>query len=148
MYKPAITFFSALTMLLVFYGCSKSPVEAIQQSALEQQFEDNILNKNFRVHLAMDNGSDLTAQYNGYTFVLLKTTTRNGPLTATKNAVTYTGSWSTNDDFSKLVIGLPAAPSEFNFLTREWKFTKKALPIMELAPWGSLEPKVLHMERF
>ncbi len=131
-----------------FTGCSKSAVQAAQATYAQQQFEDNILNKNFRVYLATDNGTDLTAQFTGYTFVLYKSTYFNGPMTAVKNGTTYNGSWSSNDDYSKLVITFPSAPPEFIFLNREWKFTKKALPIMELAPWGTLEPKVLHMERF
>ena len=147
--KPVIISFTALVMSFFFNGCGKSAiVKAAQTSYLQQQFEDNILNKNFRVYLATDNGSDLTSQYTGYTFVLLKSTFNNGPMTAVKNTITYNGSWSSNEDYSKLVITFPAVPAEFVFLNREWKFTKKALPIMELAPWGTLEPKVLHMERF
>jgi len=141
--------FIALLSAIVFTGCSKSAVvEAAQTSYLQQQFEDNILNKNFRVQLATDNGTDLTAQYSGYTFVLYKTTYYNGSMTAVKNSVTYSGNWSSNDDYSKLVITFESVPPEFTFLNREWKFTKKSLPVMELAPWGTLEPKVLHMERF
>lgn len=137
-----------LAVVMVLGGCAKSTVEAVQTSYLQQQFEDNILNKNFRVHLATDNGVDLTAQYSGYTYVLLKATFYNGPMTAVKNGTTYNGSWSSNEDYSKLVISFPSAPAEFNFLNREWRFTKKSLPIMELAPWGTTEPIVLHMERF
>lgn len=147
--RTLVSLIASLAILVVLNGCSKSAiVESIQQTALEKQFEDNILNRNFRVQLATDNGVDLTAQYNGYTFRLLKTTNYNGAMTAEKNAVTYYGAWSSNDDYSKLVISLPASPAEFIFLTREWKFTKKSLPVMELAPWGTTEPKVLHMERF
>ena len=147
-YRPAIILFSALTFLLILNGCSKSAVEAAQLTYAQQQFEDNILNKNFRVRLATDNGVDLTAQFTGYTFVMLKSTYFNGPMTAVKAGVTYTGTWSSNDDYSKLTITFPSSPAEFVFLIREWKFTRKSLPIMELAPWGTLEPKVLHMERF
>jgi hypothetical protein len=148
-YKPLIGLITSLALLAILNGCGKSAIlESIQQNAYEKQFEDNILNQNFRVQMATDNGVDLTAQYAGYTFRLLKTTSYNGLLTAEKNSVTYNGSWSCNDDYSKLVITLPSAPPEFIFLTREWKFTKKSLPIMELAPWGTTEPKVLHMERF
>jgi hypothetical protein len=147
-YNPVFIFFTALAILFVFTGCSKSAVEAIQTTYAQQQFEDNILNKNFRVNLATDNGVDLTPQFSGYTFVLLKSTYTNGPMTAVKNAVTYNGTWSCNEDYSKLVITFPSTPTEFDFINREWKFTKKSLPIMELAPWGTLEPKVLHMERF
>ncbi len=146
--RSVLFFIIAYTMMAVLNGCAKAAIEAVQQTALEKQFEDNILNQNFRVKLATDNGTDLSSQYTGYTFRLLKSTTYNGAMTAEKNAVTYTGNWSCNDDFSKLVISLPALPVEFIFLSREWKFTKKALPVMELAPWGTLEPKILHMERF
>jgi hypothetical protein len=147
-YKPITVFFMAGWLLLFFSGCSKSAVEAAQLTYAQQQFEDNILHKNFRINLATDNGTNLTSQYTGYTFVMYKSTYYNGPVTAVKNSVTYNGTWSSNDDYSKLVITLPATPAEFVFLNREWKFTKKALPVMELAPWGTLEPKVLHMERF
>lgn len=146
--RRAVIFFTALTLIAFGNGCSKAAVETAQTTYLQQQFEANILNKNFRVHLASDNGTDLTGQYTGYTFVLYKSTYYNGPMTAVKNAVTYNGTWSSNDDYSKLVITFPAAPAEFVFLNRDWKFTKKSLPIMELAPWGTLEPKVLHMEQF
>ncbi len=132
---------------LLLGGCKKNPINAISEDLLQQYFETNILNKDFTVRLATDNGSTLTPQYSGYLFKLVKTTLYNGPMTAVKNGTTYTGTWSCNDDYSKLVITLPASPAEFGFLNREWKFTKKAVPIMELAPWGSLEPKVLHMER-
>ncbi len=150
--KKIFNFLSILFLCTVictcYTGCSKKAVEEAQANYYQKQFEDNILNKNFRVHLATDNGTDLTAQFTGYTFVLYKSTYYNGPMTGVKNGTTYNGFWSSNDDYSKLVITFSSAPPEFVFLNREWKFTKKALPIMELAPWGTLEPKVLHMERF
>lgn len=147
-YKLAVISFTALVISFVFTNCNKTAVQAVQTTYTQQQFEDNILNKNFRVFLATDNAVDITAQYAGYTYVLFKSTYYNGAMTAVKNSVTYNGTWSSNEDYSKLVISFPSIPTEFVFLNREWKFTKKALPVMELAPWGTLEPKVLHMERF
>lgn len=137
----------ACAIILLCTSCKKSLPVQEQQNILEQYFEQNILNKDFMVELATDNGTNLTAQYNGYTFKLLKNTLLDGPMTATIGATTYNGSWSCNDDYSKLTINLPITPAVFGFLIREWKFTKKAVPVMELAPWGSLEPKVLHMKR-
>lgn len=139
---PVMILLSSLT------GCGKKTVESVKTTYLQQQFEDNILNKNFRVQLATDNGVDLTSQYTGYTYVLYKSTYYNGPMTAVKNGVTNNGTWSCNEDYSKLVITFPSTPSEFVFLNREWRFTKKSLPIMELAPWGTTDSKVLHMEQF
>jgi len=114
---------------------------------LEQYFETNVLNRNFIVSLAQDNGTDLTANYNGYVFVLLKTDFYHGPLQATKNGTIYTGTWSSNNDYSKLVITLATPPSEFGFLSRGWRFTSKSFPTLQLAPWGSSEALVLHMYR-
>jgi hypothetical protein len=138
----------AVLVCSVFAGCSKKAVEQAQATYAQQQFESNILNRNFRVHFASDNGTDITSQFTGYTYVLYKSTYFNGPMTAVKNGTTYNGFWSSNEDYSKLVITFSSAPPEFVFLNREWRFTKKDLPVMELAPWGTLEPKVLHMERF
>jgi len=146
-YRLRIIIALAFAALLLLSGCSKEALAAANKGLLEQYFEDNILNKDFVVQLATDNGADLTAQYNGYTFRLSKNTLLNGPLTATTTTTVYTGSWSANDDYSKLVITLPNSVAAFSFLTREWKFTKKAVPVMELAPWGTTEPKVLHMQR-
>lgn len=133
--------------ILLLSSCSKEALIEQNQSLLAQYFEENILNKDFVVHLATDNGATLTSDFNGFTFKLTKSTLLNGPMTATGNSQTYTGTWSSNDDYSKLVITLPLAIPSFSFLNREWKFTKKAIPIMELAPWGTTEPKVLHMQR-
>lgn len=113
----------------------------------ERLFESNVLNRNFVVAYANDKGSDLTANYNGYTFILLKTDYYQGPLQVTKNSVVVTGSWSSNDDYSKLIITLPNTPSEFSFLSRAWRFTSKGNPLLKLAPWGSSEAIVLHMLR-
>lgn len=147
MYKSRFIIAIAFALLLLLTGCSKAALIEKNRSLLEQYFEDNILNKDFRVKLATDNGADLTAQYNDYTFKLIKNTLLDGPMTATSATATLTGTWSCNDDYSKLVITLPSSVTAFSFLSREWKFTKKAIPVMELAPWGTTEPKVLHMER-
>lgn len=148
-YKSRFVIAIAFAMLLLLLGScgKKSIVEQQQQNILQQYFEDNILNRDFTVNLATDNGADITGQFSGYTFKLLKTTLANGQMTAVISGTTYTGSWSCNEDYSKLVITLPAAVPAFSFLNREWKFTKKAIPTMELAPWGTTEPDVLHMLR-
>jgi hypothetical protein len=55
------------------------------------------------------------------------------------------GTWKTNEDYSKLSVQLPSTPSELAFMVRDWRFTRKTTTVMELAPWGSTEPDVLHM---
>lgn len=149
-YKGKVLLASLFALLLLNSGCKKLAAASGDREALEKLFEENFLNKDFTVHFASDNGTDITSQYSGFVFVLTKTTSfYEGPMTGKKAGVTYAGTWTSNDDYSKLTIQLnnPSTPPEFNFLNRSWRFTKKAVPIMELAPWGSSEPKVLHMER-
>lgn len=134
--------------ILALQGCNKISISP-SEDFYKQYFEENVLNRDFIVSLATDNGSDSTAVFNGWVFRLLKNTYYDGPMTAVKAGVTYTGSWSCNEDFGKLtiLINQPAVPVSFTFLNREWRFTKKDLPKMELAPWGSTAPIVLHMMR-
>ncbi len=145
-YKSRFFIALAFAALLLLSGCKKT-VEAKQQNILEQYFEENILNKDFVVHLAIDNGADITAQFNGFVFKLTKNTLLNGPMTGINGATTITGIWASNEDYSKLIITLPTANASFTFINREWRFTKKAIPLMELAPWGTTEAKILHMYR-
>jgi hypothetical protein len=135
--------------LLLLSGCKKA-LEDIPDSTLQGYFETNILNKDFVVDMATDSSVDKTSLYAGYTFVLTRTTSyTEGPMTGTKDGVVYTGTWVSNADYSQLAISLntPSIPTEFIFLNRVWRFTKKSLPIMELAPYGSTDPKVLYMRR-
>lgn len=136
-------------VLFLFSGvnisCKKGG--SLNNPLLEKYFETNVLNRNFVVSLAQDSSTDLTSNYSGEVFVLLETDFYHGDLKATKNGTVYTGSWSCNDDYSKLTIILPNPPSEFTFLTRDWRFTSKNLPTMKLAPWGSTAPIALNMYR-
>lgn len=135
------------SLILVATGCKKGENPAAQ--LYEEYFEENVLNSDFVVQLATDNGTDNTAQYNGWVFRLLKNTYYDGPMTAVKAGVTYTGTWSCDQAYGRLTINItqPSTPPEFVFLNKAWRFTKKELPVMELAPWGTTDPQVLHMRR-
>ncbi len=137
-----------VAVVLLATSCKKTK-DKITQDFLQQYFETNILNRDFKVKLATDTANDLTAQYDGYVFRLFKNTNFDGPMTGIKNGVTTSGTWACNEDFSKLTITLtqPSVPAPFIFINRSWRFTKKDVPVMELAPWGTTDPKVLHMER-
>ncbi len=102
---------------LFFISCKKKETSAI--TLLEQYFEANVINKNFIISFASDNGTDLTSKYADYTFRLLKTDFYHGPLEAQRNSTIIPGTWSSNEDYSKLIITLPDTPSLFSFLTRQ-----------------------------
>ena len=143
-----VTLFSC--MLLTLSNCKKLELLSGSQSAMEQFFADNILDKNFVVSFASDSTADITNTFSGYTFKFSKTTSfYEGTITAKKIGATYTGTWSSNSDFSKLTINLttPAIPVELVFLNRAWKFTKKDLELMVMAPWYNDGPKVLNIKK-
>jgi hypothetical protein len=148
LYRARFAIVIAFSLMLLLLSCKKSSSDPAQPVSLVQQyFEDNILNHDFQVQLATDTGVNITSQFTGYIFRLTKGSGLSGPMTGSNSLIAFYGTWSSNSDYSKLTISLPALPSCFIFLNREWKFTKKTLPIMELAPWGTTDPKVLHMER-
>jgi hypothetical protein len=136
--------FLLAAFFLLFASCKKG---GINNALAEKYFETNILTRDFVVSYAKDGATDLTSKYEGYVFVLTKEDLYHGPMTATKNGITYNGSWSANEDYSNLIITLPPTPEEFKFLTRSWRFTSKNLPTLKLAPWTNRDPIELHMLR-
>lgn len=135
--------------LLCLSSCKKLALLSGDKTALEAFFAENVLNRNFVVDFASENGTDKTSEYKGYVFVLTKGDTYYaGVLTGIKNNQTYTGTWSTTENFSQLVINLnsPSIPNEFIYLNRTWKFTKKIPPVLQLTP-DVAEDKVLYMRR-
>ena len=132
-----------------FLGCKKKAEEVYVANIFEQYFEQNILNNDFIVSYSKNQGIENTSEFDGYRFRLLKNTYYDGPMTATKNGITYSGTWSSNSDYGKLIINItqPSIPTEFIFLNRSWRFTEKALPTMKLAPWGSTDSTALYMQR-
>ena len=137
---------SVLLFIAVFLiaGCHKKT----QNTVFEQFFEDNVLDQTFIITLAKNQGTDLTDQYSGYTFILKKGSDYyNGPLLVAKSGSNYNGTWSSNEDYSKLRISLPNSPIEFQFLNRDWRFASKALPTLKFTPWGSTDDIQLTMLR-
>ena len=116
-------------------------------SAQEKLFEESILNQNFIVSYANDNGTVLTANYSGYIFILSKIDYYHGPMKAIKDGVTYPGKWSSNDDYGKLIITFPDTPTELKFLSREWRFKSKSMTLLKLAPWGEVAGVEVHMSK-
>ncbi|MEO6681222.1 MAG: hypothetical protein ABIN48_00215 [Ginsengibacter sp.] len=136
-----------IILLLPIVFCMSCNKEKKQASLQERLFEEVILNKDMVVSYAIDHGTELTADYKGFTFILTKTDYYHGPLTAKKNGMTYQGSWSANDDYGKLTITLPDAPKELKFLSRAWRFKSKSLKIIKLAPWGAGDDIIVHMTK-
>lgn len=136
-------------LLLVTQSCKKT-VEEIKVSALQSYFEQEILNRTYIVDYATDNGTDKTADFSGYYFVLTRTNSYiDGPMIGYRNNDTIRGTWTSSDDYGFLTINLqtPTPPPSFTFINRKWRFVRKEIPVMQLAPWGTTDAKVLNMRR-
>lgn len=138
-------YFLILLLSPVFFvSCKKDNNRASLQ---EKLFEQNLLNQNFVVSFADDNGIVLTPNYTGYIFILEKIDYYHGPMKAIKNGITYPGTWSSNDDYGKLIITLPDTPAELKFLSREWRFKSKSFSLLKLAPWGQGDGINVHLSK-
>lgn len=141
-----------ITIFFVFTfgaGCKKAK-EEVKVNLLEQFYELNVLNKDFIVSYANNGNEDITAQFEGYKFRLVKNTFYDGPLTATKNGVTYTGTWGFTQDYGKLTISMPTNDEpKFGFLNRDWRFIEKTPIKLKLNPWFRTEQDLteLHISR-
>lgn len=114
---------------------------------LQQYFEQNVLGREFVITLAKDHDQDITADYKGYIFKLVKDDFYHGPLEITRAGSVYEGTWRCDEDFGKLTITLPDSPAEFAFIDREWRFTSKDLPVLKLTPWVGHNSAALNLTR-
>jgi hypothetical protein len=138
-------FIAAMVCLFGLTNCSKSSSDAAAVDPINF-FDNNFINKDLAVHLAVDNGTTVTSQFNGYVLRFSKNAATSGSVSISNTLISYPGTWSTTADHTTLTIVMPTPPNAFAFLNRQWKFTSYTTPIMELAPATSGDSKVLHFE--
>ena len=131
--------FTIILAVSVFSGACKKKEEIIaakayEPSTLNQFFETYILNKDIRITVAKFEGRDTTAMYGDYVFKLYKNTYYDGPFEARNSTDTFTGTWVSNDDYSKLILDI-AGTSALDWVSIDWKFKSKSTTTLELVPW-------------
>jgi hypothetical protein len=72
--------------------------------------------------------------YGDYVFKLYKNTYYDGPFEARNSTDTFTGTWVSNDDYSKLILDI-AGTSALDWVSIDWKFKSKSTTTLELVPW-------------
>jgi|SRR5574343_1134339 len=125
-------------LVLVSGGCKKKEeiiqAKAYEPSTLNQFFETYILNKDIRITQAKFEGRDTTSMYTDYTFKLYKNTYYDGPFEAINSTDTFTGTWQSNEDYSKLILDI-SGNSALDWVSINWKFKSKSTTTLELIPW-------------
>jgi hypothetical protein len=107
-------------LFFVISACSKSDEPPATSPIIQQG--------TWRVSYFSDNGAVETNNYTGYVF----TFNSNGSVTAVKNGVSTTGTWSpgTKESDNKLVLTFNAiALSELN---TDWHFTEKSYSVLAM----------------
>lgn len=127
---------SFLVVAVMMISCSKKKLEdkVFEPSFLNKFMEDNILNRDFTVTQAKFEGRDTTPMFSGYIFKLLKNTYYDGPFEARHDGKTYTGTWQSNDDYSKLILDIKVNDT-LQWVSLTWKFKSKTQTSLEIVPW-------------
>ncbi len=136
----------ALTGTILFSSCDKDDTSNPSMTN-EEYFTNNALNRDFLVHLATDNGTDITAQFAGFTFRLTKTASLSGNISASNDILTENGTWSIDAAYDKITFNFPTSTiSSLAFFNKQWQFTSRNSALIELSAANG-ETDVLHFQR-
>jgi hypothetical protein len=104
-----------------------------------------LINGSWKVSLLTDDGRDETSDYDGYTFVFAA----DGKLTATRGAVTTTGTWLTrrDDGSNELVILLATTDRDLLELNDDWDIVLSTNSKIELQDDNDERDEKLHFTK-
>src|SRR5438045_2233911 len=103
---------------LLLTGCSKDTVDNPSTSTGHDYFVNNMLGKDLVVTSAVDNTTDITADFSGYTFHLTDTAALAGTISAANFVRTTIGVWSVDAAYSKITFSFPSPIPILNFMTK------------------------------
>ncbi len=124
----AISFSGALLLT----SCSKDPVNKSSTSPGHDYFVANVLGRDLMVTSAIDNTTDITADFNGYTFHLTDTAALGGTISAANFVRTTIGMWTVDAAYSKITFTFPSSIPILNFMTKQWQFTSNSAITIDL----------------
>lgn len=110
MKKQVITILLLCTSLLP--GCKKY-IEKQKQNALENM----ITNGTWIVTRYLENGSDITSSFSGYSFKF----NSNGTVTGTNTSNVVNGTWTGDVNTKTIISNFPSAINPIDKLNAEWK---------------------------
>lgn len=133
-YKLMLILSISFTSTILLISCDKDDDDSNSTpSSNSQYFSANVVGRDLLVQQASDNSTDITAQFNGYTFHLTKTATYSGTISASNDLLTVNGTWSVAGDFDKITFTFPTdVISSLSFFNKEWQFSSRATTVIEL----------------
>lgn len=119
----------ATAILILFLFSCKKIVEDTQMDIAQQYFKNNILNSDFVIDSAYNNGIDVTTRFAGFKIKLLEgADLASGPITAKKADSTINGTWLATEQYGKLTVNFISPPTGFDFFNCSWRFLEKTCP--------------------
>jgi len=118
---------------MLLTSCSKDPVDNSSTSPGHDYFVNNMLGKDLQVTSAIDNSTDITADFNGYTFHLTDTAALSGTISAANFVRTTIGIWTVDAAYTKITFSFPGTIPILNFMTKQWQFTSNTSVTIDLS---------------
>ncbi len=114
--------FTGITLL---GSCSKENDDMTSSSAT-YYFTNNTVNRLLVIQSAIDDGANITANFNGITFYLSDTSKFSGSITASNDLLSVHGTWMVDEAYEKITFSFPTdvLPS-LAFLNKQWQFMNR-----------------------
>lgn len=121
--------FTGITLLS---SCSKEN-DAMASNTATYYFTNNTVNRDLVIQSAIDDGANITANFNGVTFHLSDTSKFSGNVDAFNDLFNVQGTWSIDDAYEKITFSFPTdkLPS-LSFLNKQWQFMNRNSEAIDL----------------
>ena len=138
--KKIISKLSLLTAVcfsgaLLLTSCTKDNVDDNSSSSTtaHDYFVNNMLKRDLTVTSAIDNSTDITADFSGYTFYLADSTAYSGSISAANFVRTTIGTYTVDAAYTKITFSFPGTIPILNFMTKQWQFTSNSSVTIDLS---------------
>jgi hypothetical protein len=137
----------SFTGAAVLSSCTKGDDNSATNASSQQYFSTNVVNHDFAVLMATDNGTDITANYNGINFRFADTATLAGTATASNSLLTVHGTWTVDAAYDKITFSFPTTTlTSLSFMNKQWQFMNRNSQAIDLKAANG-ETDELHFTR-
>jgi hypothetical protein len=132
-YNPLLFAAIAFCGITLFSSCSKNSDDMVASTSATYYFTNNTVNRDLVIRAAIDDGADITANFNGLTFHLSDTSKFSGSITASNDLLSVHGTWFIDDAYDKITFNFPTnvLPS-LAFLNKQWQFMNRNSDAIDL----------------
>jgi hypothetical protein len=121
--------FTAITLLS---SCKKEN-DAMASNTAAYYFTNNTVNQTLVIQSAIDDGANITANFNGLTFYLNYDSKFSGTINASNDLFTVQGTWSIDEAFDKITFNFPTDKLQvLGFLNKQWQFMNRNSEAIDL----------------